>query len=68
MADSVSSVDSQVKVSVDTQYELTASFTAIAEAVSGIRTQYMSTSREIGAISKTNYGADRGSRPCIYLI
>lgn len=52
MADSVSSVDSQVKVSVDTQYELTASFTAIAEAVSGIRTQYMSTSREIGAISK----------------
>lgn len=52
MADSVSSVDSQVKVSVNTQHELTASFSAIAEAVSGIRTQYMSTSREIGTISK----------------
>lgn len=52
MANSVNSVDSQVKISVDTQHELTASFNAIAEAVSGIRTQYMSTSREIGAISK----------------
>jgi heam-based aerotactic trancducer len=52
MADSVSSVDSQVKISVDTQHELTASFKAIAEAVSGIRAQYMSTSRDIGTISK----------------
>lgn len=52
MAGSVGSVDSQVKISVDTQQELTASFSAIAEAVSGIRTQYMSTSRDIGAISK----------------
>ncbi len=52
MADSVNSVDAQVKISVDTQQALTASFTAIAEAVSGIRTQYMSTSREIGTISR----------------
>lgn len=52
MADSVGSVDSQVKISVDTQHELTASFSAIAEAVSGIRTQYMSTSKDIGTISK----------------
>ena len=52
MADSVNSVDTQVKVSVDTQHELIASFNAIAEAVSGIRTQYMSTSRDIGTIAK----------------
>ena len=52
MADSVNSVDTQVKVSVDTQHELIASFNAIAEAVSGIRTQYMSTSRDIGTIAR----------------
>lgn len=52
MADSVNRVDAQVKVSVDTQHELTASFNAIAGAVSGIRTQYMSTSRDIGTIAK----------------
>ncbi|WP_431028466.1 globin-coupled sensor protein [Lysinibacillus sp. LZ02] len=51
MADAVNSVDSQVKVSVETQHELTESFSAIAEAVSGIRTQYMSTSEDIQTIS-----------------
>lgn len=51
MANSVSSVDSQVKISVNTQYELTDSFNAIAEAVSGIRTQYMNTSEDIRTIS-----------------
>ncbi|MFF5996355.1 globin-coupled sensor protein [Lysinibacillus sp. KU-BSD001] len=51
MADAVNSVDSQVKVSVETQHELTESFSAIAEAVSGIRTQYMSTSEDIQNIS-----------------
>ena len=51
MANSVSSVDSQVKISVNTQHELTDSFNAIAEAVSGIRTQYMNTSEDIRTIS-----------------
>ena len=51
MANSVSSVDSQVKISVNTQHELTDSFNAIADAVSGIRTQYMNTSEDIRTIS-----------------
>ena len=51
MASSVNSVDSQVKISVDTQHELTDSFNAIAEAVSGIRTQYINTSEDIRTIS-----------------
>lgn len=51
MASSVSSVDSQVKISVNTQHELTDSFNAIAEAVSGIRTEYINTSDDIRTIS-----------------
>lgn len=51
MASSVNSVDSQVKISVNTQHELTDSFNAIAEAVSGIRSQYMNTSGDIHKIS-----------------
>ena len=51
MASSVSSVDSQVKISVNTQHELTHSFNAIADAVSGIRAQYMTTSGDIRMIS-----------------
>ena len=51
MAGSVSSVDSQVKISVNTQHELTDSFNAIADAVSGIRAQYMSTAEDIRTIS-----------------
>ena len=51
MASSVNSVDSQVNISVNTQHELTDSFNAIAEAVSGIRTQYMKTSGDIRTIS-----------------
>lgn len=51
MASSVSSVDSQVKISVNTQHELTDSFNAIADAVSGIRAQYMSTAEDIRTIS-----------------
>ncbi|WP_332649115.1 globin-coupled sensor protein [Lysinibacillus sp. 54212] len=51
MASSVNSVDSQVQVSVETQQELTSSFNSIAEAVSGIREQYISTSEDIDTIS-----------------
>lgn len=51
MASSVNSVDSQIQVSVETQQELTSSFNSIAEAVSGIREQYMSTSEDIDTIS-----------------
>ena len=40
-----------MKISVNTQHELTDSFNAIAEAVSGIRAQYMDTSEDIRTIS-----------------
>lgn len=52
MADSVHNVDSQVKISADSQQALIASFNFIAEAVSGIRSQYMSTTEDIHFISK----------------
>lgn len=51
MADSVNSVDTQVKMSVETQQSLADSFTSIAEAVSGIKQQYMSTTEDIQTIS-----------------
>ena len=51
MADSVNSVDSQVKMSVETQQSLADSFTSIAEAVSGIKAQYVNTSEDIQTIS-----------------
>ncbi|WP_373286140.1 methyl-accepting chemotaxis protein [Lysinibacillus alkalisoli] len=51
MAKSVTTVDEQIHVSVDTQQKLSASFSAIAEAVSGIQAQYISTSEDISKIS-----------------
>lgn len=52
MAESVTSVDEQVKTSVETQDSLKCSFELIIEAVSGIKSQYIKTSNEINAISQ----------------
>ena len=51
MALSVHSVDTQVQKSVDTQESISSSFTSIAEAVSGIKDQYMQTNKDIAQIS-----------------
>lgn len=51
MADSVNSVDTQIQKSVDTQESISHSFTSIAEAVSGIKEQYMHTNEDIAQIS-----------------
>lgn len=56
MAHSVSSVDEQVKMSVDTQKSLADSFTSITEAVSGIKRQYENTNEDIHAISSVITG------------
>lgn len=56
MSDSVSSVDAQVKMSVDTQKSLADSFTSITEAVSGIKTQYENTNEDIHAIASVITG------------
>ena len=56
MSDSVSSVDTQVKMSVDTQKSLADSFTSITEAVSGIKTQYENTNEDIHAIASVITG------------
>lgn len=56
MSDSVSSVDEQVKMSVDTQKNLADSFTSITEAVHGIKTQYENTNEDIHAISSVITG------------
>ena len=50
MSSSVSSVDDQVHKSVSTQKSLADSFTSIAEAVSGIKTQYIETTDDIQTI------------------
>lgn len=52
MSSSVSSVDDQVHKSVATQNSLADSFTAITEAVSGIKTQYIDTTKDIQTISQ----------------
>ena len=59
MSDSVSSVDAQVKMSVDTQKSLADSFTSITEAVSGIKTQYENTNEDIHAIASVITGLTR---------
>ncbi|MEO4055301.1 globin-coupled sensor protein [Solibacillus sp. CAU 1738] len=51
MATSVTSVDSQVQMTVETQHNLEESFNSIAEAVLGIKGQYMSTAEDIHMIS-----------------
>ena len=51
MANSVNVVDSQIKLSVETQQSLNESFNHIAEAVSGIKMQYVNTSEDIQTIS-----------------
>ncbi|WP_425393906.1 methyl-accepting chemotaxis protein [Caryophanon tenue] len=51
MADSVNSVDTQIQKSVETQESISQSFTSIAEAVSGIKEQYMHTNEDIAQIS-----------------
>lgn len=51
MSQSVQHVDTQIQHSVSTQDELSDSFCAIAEAVSGIQNQYMNTSHDISKIS-----------------
>ncbi|MGN7477672.1 globin-coupled sensor protein [Solibacillus silvestris] len=56
MSHSVSSVDEQVKMSVDTQKSLADSFTSITEAVSGIKMQYENTNEDIHAISSVITG------------
>lgn len=56
MSDSVSSVDEQVKISVETQKSLADSFTSITEAVHGIKTQYENTNEDIHAISSVITG------------
>ncbi|MCH7323539.1 globin-coupled sensor protein [Solibacillus sp. MA9] len=56
MSDSVSSVDEQVKMSVDTQKSLADSFTSITEAVSGIKTQYENTNEDIHSITSVITG------------
>lgn len=56
MSDSVASVDEQVKMGVDTQKSLADSFTSIAEAVSGIKTQYENTNEDIHTITSVITG------------
>lgn len=56
MSDSVSSVDEQVKMSVDTQKSLADSFTSIIEAVSGIKKQYENTNEDIHSITSVITG------------
>lgn len=56
MSASVSSVDKQVKMSVDTQKSLADSFTSITEAVSGIKTQYEKTNEDIHSITSVITG------------
>ena len=51
MATSVTSVDDQVQMTVETQQNLAESFNSIAEAVSGIKEQYISTAEDIHLIS-----------------
>lgn len=51
MAHSVNSVDTQVQKSVVTQENISQSFTSIAEAVSGIKDQYMHTNEDIAQIT-----------------
>ncbi len=51
MATSVTSVDNQVQMTVETQQNLAESLTSIAEAVSGIKAQYISTAEDIHLIS-----------------
>lgn len=51
MSTSVTTVDEQIKMSVETQKSLTDSFTSIAEAVSGIRSKYEDTTEDIQSIS-----------------
>lgn len=51
MERSVNSVDTQIQKSVDTQESISQSFTSIAEAVSGIKDQYMHTNKDIAQIS-----------------
>ncbi|WP_336046416.1 globin-coupled sensor protein [Solibacillus ferritrahens] len=56
MSHSVSSVDEQVKMSVDTQKNLADSFTSITEAVSGIKKKYENTNEDIHTISSVITG------------
>lgn len=56
MSVSVTSVDEQVKMSVDTQKNLADSFTSITEAVHGIKVQYENTNEDIHAISSVITG------------
>lgn len=56
MSDSVTSVDEQVKMSVQTQKSLADSFTSITEAVSGIKKQYENTNDDIQTISSVITG------------
>lgn len=51
MANSVTNVDAQIHQSVATQTRLSESFGAITTAVSGIQSQYLSTSQDISKIS-----------------
>ncbi|MEG0472227.1 MAG: globin-coupled sensor protein [Solibacillus sp.] len=51
MSTSVSSVDEQIKMSVETQRSLADSFTSITEAVSGIKSKYEDTTEDIQSIS-----------------
>lgn len=52
MATSVSGVDQQIQMSVDTQNMLSQSFNAIAEGVTGIQRQYIHTAKDIASISQ----------------
>ncbi|ATP42249.1 methyl-accepting chemotaxis protein [Solibacillus sp. R5-41] len=51
MSTSVTSVDEQIKMSVETQKSLADSFTSITEAVSGIKSKYEDTTEDIQSIS-----------------
>lgn len=56
MSTSVTTVDEQIKMSVETQKSLTDSFTSITEAVSGIRSKYEDTTEDIQSISSVISG------------